>query len=138
MTLDLSDGGKHVRTRDGREVKIFMTQAGMPQPILGAIRARTQEEYWDFNRWCKDGRNISVAEGGIDLVPYTPAVTWQLEVPEGVTPICFVPDGNDPQVFGGYQYLSSHDGTVRYVNKGYALGSDHIILTPVTPVKVER
>lgn len=79
--LDFSEGGKHVQTRDGREVTILTTMARGIRPVCGLIRCATSDE---VQSWRSNGR-IYVESGfsPLDLVPYTPTDTYQFTVPAG-------------------------------------------------------
>ena len=45
--------GDNVRTRDGREARIFMVDGEGPQPIIGAVREK--QGYWTAQQWTRDG-----------------------------------------------------------------------------------
>jgi len=62
-TLDLS---KHMRTRDGREVRIYATDAGGAYPIHGSIAKPTSGE-WQLGRWTGRGEYYSGLDT-LDLV----------------------------------------------------------------------
>jgi hypothetical protein len=131
--LDLSDGGKHVRTRDGREVRIFMTDGGSRQPVIGAVLNGT---VWCPHRWSPDGSFYCPAHThSCDLIPYTPTEQWLIDVPAGQTPVCFVPTGEVRQPKAGELFR-----VPQLKPTNIALASwDHTgcpcfeIVTPVTP-----
>lgn len=131
MALDLSDGGKHVRTRDGRLVKILMTDGGSSQPVIGVV---LNGEVWCPHRWSPDGSFYNPAHThGCDLIPYTPTETWLIECPAGQTPIVFVPTGEVRKPNEGELY--SPDDTQVYMrgNSHYSMGKP--ILARVQPRK---
>lgn len=135
MALDLSDSGKHVRTRDGREVKILMTDGGGSYPIIGAMKILSGSG-WAMERWDSDGRAIIGVSDPRDLIPYAPTEQWLIDVPAGQTPIVFVPTGEVRPPKTGESYFPLNEREV------YTATCDCVrdckILTPVQPVKVER
>jgi hypothetical protein len=51
------DKSKTYRTRDGREVRIYATDGGSYQPIMGATSYTSKEgkTWWESARWADDG-----------------------------------------------------------------------------------
>jgi len=88
------DPNKPVQTRNGRKVKVFMTDAGGTHPILGAIKL--DASMWGSARWaengcyCCDGR-----EHFYDLINVPePVVSYQVvcaRVGEGSVPYIGMP-----------------------------------------------
>ena len=60
------DFKKAVRTRDGREVKIYDTEAGGCYPIHGAFRSTDGD--WEVSTWTREGMFAGDRESHLDLV----------------------------------------------------------------------
>lgn len=67
MQLDLSDSGKHVRTRDGRECRIYSLDGDSARPIHGAIKYN-DGGYWVCS-WAMDGSRTPGHADATDLIP---------------------------------------------------------------------
>ena len=65
------DINKQYRTRDGREVRIYATDGGGPQPIHGAISGLN---FWSTANWSKNGSYTVVygQEHDNDLIEVRP------------------------------------------------------------------
>jgi len=88
--LNFSEGGKYLRTRDNRRVRIYATDGGGFYSIHGAVASGNS--YWEPMTWTENG--VWRAQSNLhrnDLVPYAPTVTWLVECPEGVEPIVLLP-----------------------------------------------
>lgn len=102
MTLDLSDGGKHVRTRDGREVRIYATDGVGDFSIHGAFQCvadKSPSEHdaytiaaWKIDGTCRYGDRYAE---NLDLIPYAPTEQWLIECPAGQTPIVLLPNSEE-------------------------------------------
>ena len=69
------DINKKYRTRDGREVRIYATDGGPYQPIMGAISYTSKEgkNWWESARWADDGSyNPYGRETNSDLIEVRP------------------------------------------------------------------
>lgn len=60
---------KEYKTRDGREVKIFMVDGGGTHPVLGAITNGTK---WTPFMWTNDGIMSYIGNPGDDLIEVKP------------------------------------------------------------------
>jgi hypothetical protein len=73
---------KKYRTRDGREVRIYATDAGPRYPIHGAFLLDGE---WLHESWTIDGENVIEANSPSDLVEVKPRiqrVAWLNVYPE--------------------------------------------------------
>ncbi len=62
--LDLT---KPVKTRDGREVRIYATDHGGEYPVAGAIRRKSTDQ-WRSGQWTADGTYIRELQTHLDLI----------------------------------------------------------------------
>jgi hypothetical protein len=62
---------KTYRTRDGREVRVYATDAGLMYPIHGAIKT-IRGDSWVQHDWLKDGRFWEFREHEKDLLEVKP------------------------------------------------------------------
>lgn len=68
------DMNKQYRTRDGREVRLLMTDAGGDWPVLGALRSGYTWSSWV---WAADGAGSRSGPNAADLVEVkTKHVRW--------------------------------------------------------------
>jgi hypothetical protein len=68
MSIDIN---KQYKTRDGREVKIFMTDGGGIAPVLGAIydaRVIFGSQAWIAARWYESGEMTKAGPSDDDLI----------------------------------------------------------------------
>jgi nitrate reductase alpha subunit len=122
--LDLSDGGKHVRTRDGKCVRIYATDHVGSYPIVGWIEGRA-----GISTWTKDGCYYHKhTNDTYDLVPCSPTETWLIDVPAGQTPICFAEQHRVP---AAGDWIQLKDGYVIQACGDWSECAS--VLTPVTP-----
>jgi hypothetical protein len=74
--------GKHYKTRDGREVRIYAVDGSGSVPVHGAIK---NTYGWEPYQWIKDGRSY-LKDGPEDLIEVKPRI--QREVWINVYPQC--------------------------------------------------
>ena len=132
--LDLSDSGKHVRTRDGKAVRIYATDGKKPWSIHGARSVGGGEwiaHCWDESGMVFYGEDSSADDRNAknDLIPYAPTETWLIDVPAGQTPVCYSLSERCPVI--GDLVRSCDDGSVFQVNHNWSKSAT--ILVPVTP-----
>ena len=82
------DINKKYRTRDGREVRIYATDGGGPQPVHGAISGLN---FWSTANWSKNGSYTVVygQEHDNDLIEVRPRhkrTVWLNMYGSGVVP----------------------------------------------------
>ena len=128
--LNFSEGGKYLRTRDNRRVRIYATDGGGFYSIHGAVASGNS--YWEPMTWTENGvwREQSNLHRN-DLVPYAPTEQWLIECPAGQTPIVFVPTGEVRRVIYREWFLTSDGQSLLCQNIG--TGGAFPILNPVTP-----
>ena len=90
-----------VQTRDGREVRIYATDAGGSYPVHGAVRCGLK---WEFKSWLLTGVYSSVADlKAEDLVPIPQPQYFNIHTgPDGrsrTDPMCGSIDGIKDQAF---------------------------------------
>lgn len=59
--------GREIKTRDGKEVRIYAMDGGGNFPIHGAIRA-SKSEPWALRTWTGEGRHQLTITSALDLV----------------------------------------------------------------------
>ncbi len=69
--------GQTYRTRDGREARVYATDANQDWPIHGAIK---KDVGWLPETWTAAGANTTAATHPDDLMPPTRAVTQWLNI----------------------------------------------------------
>jgi len=69
------DKDKTYRTRDGREVRIYATDAGGKYPVHGSVK---DGDHWAICSWMADGRCTMIGEHYTDLIEVKPRI--QLDV----------------------------------------------------------
>lgn len=82
--IDLS---KTYRTRDGREVKLFMTDGGGSFPIIGVYAVGNE---WIANHWLVDGSCSTRTSNPYDLIEVKPRIkreAWVNVYADGVLSI---------------------------------------------------
>jgi hypothetical protein len=70
-TPAMIDMNKQYRTRDGREARVLMTDAGGPAPVVGVVKYLTTPSlYWMSYRWTASGEYHSdnLKESSNDLI----------------------------------------------------------------------
>lgn len=68
------DINKQYRTRDGREVRLQMTDAGGDWPVLGAVKSG---KIWSSWVWASDGAASQLGRRDADLIEVKPKhVRW--------------------------------------------------------------
>jgi len=83
------DKSKTYRTRDGREVRIYATDGGSYQPIMGATSYTSKEgkTWWESARWADDGSYDPYGrETNSDLIEVRPRhkrTVWLAVYPNG-------------------------------------------------------
>jgi len=64
---------KTYRTRDGREVRIYATDAGGMYRIHGAVKGYN-DNWWTQHEWLADGRGLQFRESEFDLIEVKPRI----------------------------------------------------------------
>ena len=88
------DKSKSYRTRDGREVRIYATDAGGHKPIHGAIR---EGENWVAYTWLYDGVAALDYNSLIEVKPRIKREVWVNVYPNGVDDELFFTKGTADQ-----------------------------------------
>jgi hypothetical protein len=70
MTIDMK---KQYRTRDGREVRVLMTDAGTAHPIVVAYKGRDDDIWWSLHVTA-EGRVSQSHEDPRDLIEVRPRI----------------------------------------------------------------
>lgn len=74
------DKSKTYRTRDGREVRIYATDAGGERPVHGAVKSG---DGWTGLAWRADGSAFSCHRNDNDLIEVVPLIErWAVITPE--------------------------------------------------------
>jgi len=75
------DKNKTYRTRDGREVRIYATDAGGSRPVHGSVAC---DESWNVFCWLPDGSYSKNGKTECDLIEVVPLIErWAVVTPEG-------------------------------------------------------
>jgi len=133
--LDLTNP-EHVRTRDGREVRFYVTDGHHDWPIHGALKTSNGE--WVCCCWKVTGECFNNC-GDRYLVPYVPTDTYTIEVPAGVEPMCFASTDAMRAPLTGEWFLSLlNEPTLAIADYENRLEHFRLILTRVQPVKLAK
>jgi hypothetical protein len=74
------DKNKEYKTRDGKKVRIYATDAGGLYPIHGAILSK-EKDFWYKHSWDKNGKYVTeVEEGRNDLIEVKKTETIYIHV----------------------------------------------------------
>lgn len=141
-SLDLSEGGKHVRTALGWNVRIYATDGSEEHPIHGAYQA--PKSGWCGMIWSASGVAFGVSDGShrrkvddYQLVPYVPEpaegeVWWCFPAKAGVTPVALVPV-EFRSYRAGEQYIGPGEDVRLAESDAPATEAWRLILHRVTP-----
>jgi len=115
MTLDFTKP-ESLQTRDGREVRIYATDAGGEKPIHGAV---LDDDLWVCRSWTADGQfSGSICSEPCDLIPKPLRLTGWLN--------CYEMDGFTRPSFGDSVFSTKEEASRGKISTYKCLGQVYV------------